>query len=146
MLTFPIKTKQSDIVKRPRVQLHAGQEPSATRQEFKDEADINKLLNRFGVHSLRPVSYGDYDYDVDLQTALDAIEKAERGYDRLPPELKEKYPNWDAVILALADGAKTTEIRELLEGKQPPKQEKENATRSDAKGSGEGDSGKPATG
>lgn len=145
MLTFPVTRRQSDMKEQPRVTLDTSDRPDVARQEFKDEADINILLTRFGVSAQpRPVVYGDFDYTIDLQTALDAIEQAETGYNRLPPALRAKYPDWTSVILALADGAKASEIRDALKQK-PPSQEPDNATRSGTESSGERPVSEPAT-
>lgn len=147
MLTFPVDARQSDVYKRPRVTIDTTDMPDVTRQEFKDEADINILLSRFGVNGLgqqRQVMYGDFDYDTDLQTALNAMEQAQRGYERLPADMKKKYPDWQSVILALADGEKIDEIREFLKASRTSNKENDDAPRSDPEGSSKGTDVKPA--
>lgn len=77
-----------------------------TRQEFKDETDINRILGRFGLDTpvrTRPFS-GDIDWDLDLQTALGAIQAAREMHARLPQHLKEKYPTYKEVLAAADDG------------------------------------------
>lgn len=67
--------------------IKCSEEEDKTRQEFKDEADVNKLLSRYGVNvpQLRPV-YGEVDTDIDLQGAYLA---AQEVADRLTPEQLE---------------------------------------------------------
>lgn len=87
---------------------------TATRQEMKDESDINILLARFGVNT--PIRGGlDYgaeiDYNMDLQQALGAIESARRANTAVPEELREKYPTWREVL----NGAETGEYQKDLQ-------------------------------
>lgn len=83
----------------------SGDAPDMARQEFKDEADINKLLARYGVQPLtkEPI-YGDVDYNLDLQQALAAIDTAGQAWQSLPKNLKEKYPTWQLLLNALHEG------------------------------------------
>lgn len=81
-------------------------EPDTTRQEFKDEADTNVLLKRFGVGiPLKPVVYGETHFDIDLQQALEAVNQARTAYRGLPPELKRIYPSWQTLLNAIESGA-----------------------------------------
>lgn len=77
-----------------------------TRQEYKDEADINLILKRFGVngHQLRPVAYGTADYDLDLQTSIQAIRDSQRAYYTLSEQTRRKYPTWQKFVDAIAFG------------------------------------------
>lgn len=75
-----------------------------TRQEYAQDADINYILSRFGVSGHLPQQlnpqYGETDYSMDLQTAVSAVDMAKRAYTRMPPELKEIYPDWKALLNA----------------------------------------------
>jgi len=64
------------------------EEEDRTRQEFKDEADVNKLLSRYGVNvpQVRPV-YGEVDTDMDLQRAYMVAQEVR---DRLSLEQLEQ--------------------------------------------------------
>lgn len=149
MLTFPVLRRQSDTMQEHysrQVRLDCSESTDVARQEFKAEADITTILSKFGVQgATRPPLYEETDYTLDLQQALAAIERARGGYDRLPLEIRKKYPNWQSVILALADEKKRGEIEEGLKPK-PSTKEKDNAPRPDAESGGKGDSGKPAQG
>lgn len=78
---------------------------SVTRQEHKDEADINSLLKRYGVGvPQRPPVWGEVDFDLDLQTAHKAITTAKEVHAGLPADLKAKYPNWQSLLNGLENG------------------------------------------
>lgn len=84
---------------------------SLTRQEFKDEADLNILLARYGVAQVRPMEYGkDVDYSLDLQSALNALDAASAAQFDVPPELRDKYPTWRHVL----NGAESGEYQQDL--------------------------------
>lgn len=82
-----------------------GDSPSLTRQEDAADADINILLARYGVtpHKKQEV-FGPVDYDLDLQTALNAIESAGNAWHGLPKALKDKYKGWPQLLAALHSG------------------------------------------
>lgn len=76
------------------------------RQEFKDEADVNLMLGRYGVGlPQKQITYGETDFDLDLQTALEAVNTARTAYRELPPELRKMYPSWQTLLNALETGA-----------------------------------------
>lgn len=79
--------------------------PDRARQEFKDEADINILLRRFGVTvPQKQVTYGEANFDLDLQQAHAAVREAKEGFARLPEELRKKYPSWKSIFNAIQSG------------------------------------------
>lgn len=95
------------------------------RQEYGDEANINKLLARFGVHTpVGKVTFGEVDYSVNLQDAFQAIADAKEAHRRLPADLKTDYPTWQALLNAIEAGA----IRIKTEADKPPTAEGTNAT------------------
>lgn len=73
-----------------------------TRQEGKEDADVNNLLRRYGIGiPLREgLRYGEMDYTIDLQQAHQSISNAESFWLKLPPELKTKYPTWEHLLRA----------------------------------------------
>lgn len=88
--------------------IHMDPRKDRTRQEFKKEADANDLLQRFGASSLinlRQPTYGmAIDYDMDLQKAKEAVSEARAAFNRLPTDLKRKYPTWEHVLAAIERG------------------------------------------
>lgn len=75
-----------------------------TRQEFKDEADITKILHRFGVPQRTNPQFGDYDYNLDLQGAMSALTEANQALTRLPEPLRAKYGTLQALQAGILSG------------------------------------------
>ena len=78
-----------------------------TRQEFAQEADLNHMLERFGVGAVpqRPTHYGvEIDYSQDLQGAYRALSDAETARQGLPKELRDQFPTTDAFLQAAGSG------------------------------------------
>lgn len=98
----------------------ANQGDSLTRQEFRDDADLNILLARFGVQT--PIrtdgQYGqEIDYNIDLQQALGAVEAARRANLNVPDELRDKYPDWKSVLNAAETGEYQKDLQALADHK-----------------------------
>lgn len=73
-------------------------EPSLTQQHFKDDADINVILDRFGQgHEIpknyRSPQYGDFEGVDDYQTALNAVREAAEAFLELPALVRERFGN-----------------------------------------------------
>lgn len=82
--------------------------PDLTRQEFRDETDVNKILARYGVNApMRQPEYSEVDYSMDLQQSLQAIKEAEDAVSKLPPSLRVKYFTWERLL----DGAYNGEFK-----------------------------------
>lgn len=80
-------------------------EEDMARQEFAKDADINVLLKRFGMNVLvRNPEYGEVDFDLDLQGAYRAVAEAREGFARLPAHLRERFPDWETLMAAVANG------------------------------------------
>jgi len=76
-----------------------------TRQEFRDDCDVNILLQRHGVDvPQRGVNYGEYDFDTDLVSALGASRAAAEAFERVDPAVSSLYGSWPAVMAAVARG------------------------------------------
>ena len=88
-------------------------EASLTRQEFKNEADINWLLARHGANTQvrQGGDYTEVDYSVDLQDAYRLTE--EMNNLQAPEELQSKYPTWRHIIMAVETGQYAKDIADL---------------------------------
>lgn len=85
-----------------------------TRQEFKEDCDINTILQRFGAGDARPFRFGDaLDADLDLQNAIESVRSAQHSFDELPPELRSRYRDISSLVDALNRG-------ELVLTTEPP--------------------------
>lgn len=79
--------------------------PDMTRQEGKEDADINVLLRKFGVGiPQRQIVYGSADFDMDLQQAYAAIEEVKGAWFLMPEEIRTKYKDWPTLMVALDAG------------------------------------------
>lgn len=73
-------------------------DPSLAQQNFKDEVDINYLLERFKVtgqlpQGVRLPSYGDFSGVSDYRSAMTAVLAAQDAFMRLPAELRSRFGN-----------------------------------------------------
>lgn len=97
------------------------QDPDMTRQEFKDEADINTMLSKFGVTAARgtPV-YGEWDDTIDLQSAIASVREAKAGYNKLPKELRDKFTSMEEMLTAVNNGSLVIKDAEPPAADAPP--------------------------
>ena len=82
----------------------ACQDPSLAQQQFRDECDINNILERFNVTGQLPVmplepQFGDFSGISDYQTALNAVISAQDSFDQLPARLRERFANDPAAFV-----------------------------------------------
>ena len=73
-------------------------DPSRTKQEFKEECDINTILRRFGVTGHLPLTAvqplaGDFTGINDYQEALNTVMAADANFLRLPSAIRERFNN-----------------------------------------------------
>lgn len=69
-----------------------------TKQEFKEECDINTLLRRFAITGQMPEGvrlpvYGDFEQINDFHSAANAIAMASESFDAMPAEIRERFSN-----------------------------------------------------
>lgn len=73
-------------------------DPTLTQQHFKDEVDINTIVERFGLTGEMPQlqqlpSYGDYSGIFDYQTAMNAVRAADESFMNLPAKIRNRFDN-----------------------------------------------------
>lgn len=110
----PIQYRRQNDGQQPRLseeaQIFCTAAEDMARQEFADEADINKILGRFGIDAfVKKPEFGEQDFDLDLYGALDAMAKARTAFGHLPTALKHKYRNWKNFLNAAEQGGLTEE-------------------------------------
>lgn len=94
-------------------------EPSLAQQHFKDECDINFLLERFKVTGQLPQgivlpTYGDFTGVSDYRTACEAIRRASNSFMDLPANLRARFENDPQRFLEFcSDPANLDELRSL---------------------------------
>lgn len=76
------------------------------RQEFKEEADINYMLSRFGITQPRGTpQYGTWDETIDLQIAIQSVHDARAAYRELPGVLRQKFNTMEQLLTAVENGS-----------------------------------------
>lgn len=94
-------------------------DPSMAQQQFRDECDINVILERFNVTGQLPVvplnpEFGDFTGVYDYQSALNAVMAAEESFDALPARVRERFGNDPAAFVDFClDESNREEIRQL---------------------------------
>lgn len=94
-------------------------EPGRTKQAFKDECDVNKILARFqktGVLDFvekRQPQFGDVT-GLDFQNAMNTVTEAQEMFDELPSKVRNRFDNDPAQLLDfLSDPANAGEAAKL---------------------------------
>lgn len=72
--------------------------PSLAQQQFRDEVDINTIVERFGLtgempEDFRAPQYGDFTDVVDFQTAQNAVIAAQEAFMSMPAGLRARFQN-----------------------------------------------------
>lgn len=116
---------RSSYVEHDRVAIGFEGDEGCTKQEFKDDCDINLVLRRFyktGVltHARQHGGqYGDFTKAVDYHTALNMVHEAEDMFMSLPASLRAEFDNDPGLFLDFATDEENTEaLREF--GLLPP--------------------------
>jgi len=94
-------------------------EPTMAQQQFRDECNINVIVERFGLtgqlpSNVRAPEYGDFTSVVDFQTAMQAVRQAQESFMLFPAEVRERFGNDPQRLLEFcADSANLDEARKL---------------------------------
>jgi phage internal scaffolding protein len=91
--------------------------PSLTRQEFRDECDLGKIIARFSMTPegqealMKAQGYLDARFEdvsgvVDYQTALEQVKAADEAFMRLPAIVRTRFDNDPAKFLDFVDDPK----------------------------------------
>lgn len=126
-----------------RVKLSFDDEVSLTRQEFKDECDLNLVIKRFmktpgGIEALQQAQgfIGGRFLDVsevpDYRTTRDYINRANEAFMRLPAPIRSRFANDPAAFLDFVDNpANLEELKQM--GLVQPELKKEAVVKADEK-------------
>jgi phage internal scaffolding protein len=79
-------------------------DPSMAQQQFREECDINTIMERFGrtgelIAPIRMPQYGDFDGVNDYHSAMNAIVEAQSAFDQLPAKTRARFGNDPAEFL-----------------------------------------------
>lgn len=85
-----------------------------TQQSQAAETDINLIVKRFKVTGVMPQgirrpTYGDFNGISDFRTAMDAIIQAEKAFDSLPSEVRNRFRNDPALFVDFCSDEKNLE-------------------------------------
>lgn len=104
----------------PDVVLDFEPDSSLTKQEFKDECDINVLMRHYQQTGLAPpvaagmANYGDFSQDIDFLAAQRVVVRAREQFEALPSGIRDRFNNDPARFLAfINDKANLDEAAKL---------------------------------
>lgn len=95
-------------------------EKSKTKQSFKDETDINLILEKYVKTGLinhepsNPGQYGDFSNVVDYQSACNAVLEVERNFMQLPAQARARFQNDPGQFLEFIQDPKNLEEAQKL--------------------------------
>lgn len=126
---------------------------SLTVQDQAEEADINVLVERFGVtgqipQKVRMPTYGDFTGVNNYQDALNAIMEAERSFMQLPAKVRQRFNNDPQEFLDFCEDPANLEeaqklglVKESRNGNVGEARETAGSSSSSSAGSAGGDGG-----
>lgn len=100
---------------------------SKTQQHFKEECDINTIVERFHItgelpENVRMPTYADFTDVFDFHTAMNAIAKANESFDQMPANIRARFQNDPAQFVDFCSKEENREEAIKL-GLVPPKPE-----------------------
>lgn len=115
-----------------------------TKQSFKDQCDINKILKKAAVkgglahvQKYPEVIYGEFDVEVDLLTARQRIADAERIFMDLPAEVRQEFNNDALAFVGFAGNPENVgRLKELIPAIAEPGNYFPNPVRAGGQGAG----------
>lgn len=90
-----------------------------TRQEFKNECDVNVLMKKYQRTGILPgdpraMRYGDFSALPDFMTAMNTVARANEAFAALPAQVRKRFGNDPAEYVAfVSDPANIAEVRKL---------------------------------
>jgi phage internal scaffolding protein len=97
----------------------ACEEPSLAQQHFKEECDINTILQKFNITGLLPEAplsprYGDFSGIGDYHTALNRVIAAQDEFEALPAQIRARFDNDPAKLIEFLDDEANRPVAEEL--------------------------------
>lgn len=126
-----LRIKTTEPRTKPRVQTSCGG-VSRTKQEFKDECNINLIRKRWMnggdiTHLAKgQPTYGDHMNSMDYREKLNGIIAADEAFESLPSEIRQRFHNDPVELLEFVEDPENIEEGRQLglfapEAEQPPK-------------------------
>lgn len=99
-------------------------EEDVTQQQFKDECDINVILDRFGITGEMPepgsLVFGDFTDVSDFRSAMEAVRTASETFMTVPAKIRAKFAHDPQAFIQFFNDEKNEEEARLM-GLLPPK-------------------------
>lgn len=103
-------------------------EPTMTQQQFKDDCDINTIMERYGVTGELPINVRqplseDFVEAFDFQSAQNALIEAKASFMEMPAKIRARFENDPAKFIAFFEDEANREEGErlgLINPKTPP--------------------------
>jgi phage internal scaffolding protein len=97
----------------------ACEEPSLAQQHFKEECDINTILQKFNITGLLPEAplsprYGDFTGIGDYHTALNRVIAAQDEFEALPAQIRARFGNDPAQLIEFMENSENRPEAEEL--------------------------------
>jgi len=97
----------------------ACEEPSLAQQHFKEECDINTILQKFNITGILPEAplsprYGDFSGIGDYHTALNRVIAAQDEFEALPAQIRARFDNDPAKLIEFLDDEANRPVAEEL--------------------------------
>lgn len=102
------------------------EDPSLAQQQFKEEVDINTIVNRFGLTGQLPNDLevpvsGDFTGVFDFQSAMNVVRAAEESFMEMPAHVRARFHNDPGEFLDFVhDDSNRTEAQKLGILAKPP--------------------------
>ena len=95
------------------------EDASLAQQHYKEECDINTILQKFNISGILPENplsprYGDFTGISDYHTALNRVIAAQDEFDALPATIRAKFENDPAQLIEFLDDEKNRPEAEKL--------------------------------
>ncbi|NBU45388.1 MAG: hypothetical protein EBS37_15130, partial [Betaproteobacteria bacterium] len=96
------------------------EDDSLTQQQFKEEADINTIVDRFMKSGVLPTpvnmpQYVDYEGVFDFQTAMNAVRQADENFMRMDAKIRARFNNSPQEFLQFfADPANSSKNKDVV--------------------------------
>lgn len=93
--------------------------PSKTQQHFRDECDVNNIINRFMKTGMLPQIQADFDFadvsdHMSFEESANLVAHVKEAFMELPSELRKRFDNDPAQVISfLADPANLDEAVQL---------------------------------
>lgn len=118
----------------------ACKDPSRTQQQFKDECDINVLVERFGIDQLATplMDYPteqDFTNVMDFQSSLNVMRRAQESFDSLPAKIRNRFDNDTHKFMQFVHDPENMEesVRLGIRNPPPPQEKVDNEPPGDTK-------------